>query len=112
MASDKHITPTLKTASAEDKLPQSSLTENQTESEKGYDPARDLGGSAGLFRENVASDEETVSTAESDLTPVKEGAMRRIWHWKPSATRYDADDPPKFTVWLNILFALVSLGPK
>ncbi|OIW31632.1 MFS general substrate transporter [Coniochaeta ligniaria NRRL 30616] len=106
MASDQNITSTREKAGAEDEPPQRYLTEGKTVSEKGHDPARDLGSPAGIFGETIASDEDTVSTAETETRPVKEGAIRQIWHWKPSATRYDPDNPPKFTVGLNILFAL------
>lgn len=34
--------------------------------------------------------------------------IRRLWHWKPGPARYDAENPPKFTLWLNILFGFVS----
>ncbi|KAK3353243.1 major facilitator superfamily domain-containing protein [Lasiosphaeria hispida] len=29
----------------------------------------------------------------------------RIWKWTPKPARYDPKNPPKFTVWMNILFA-------
>ncbi|KAK3361115.1 major facilitator superfamily domain-containing protein [Lasiosphaeria ovina] len=33
---------------------------------------------------------------------------RRLWNWKPRPARYDPDNPPKFTVWMNILFGFAS----
>ncbi|KAB5536002.1 major facilitator superfamily transporter [Coniochaeta sp. 2T2.1] len=74
--------------------------------EKKYASLGDASGSHGLPGDNAPSDEDTASAAESETTPVKESTIRRIWHWKPSTTRYDPDNPPEFTVWLNILFAL------
>jgi len=37
---------------------------------------------------------------------------KRIWNhplWTPKPARYDVDNPPEFTVWINILFAFVSI---
>ncbi|KAK0715584.1 major facilitator superfamily domain-containing protein [Lasiosphaeris hirsuta] len=59
------------------------------------------------------------SLASSDLeegdvpTPNQQIATRgriwdtvyRIWKWTPKPARYDPNNPPKFTVWMNILFA-------
>ncbi|KAH8912071.1 MFS general substrate transporter [Coniochaeta sp. PMI_546] len=106
MAGDQHSTSTRGKTGGEDEPPQRSLTDRKDGSEKRCDPSKDVDGSQGVFAENATSDEETISMAGSDTTPVKAGAIRRIWHWKPSTTRYDPNNPPKFTVWLNILFAL------
>lgn len=35
-------------------------------------------------------------------------AVRRLWNWKPRPARYDAENPPEFTIWLNMLFGFVS----
>lgn len=34
--------------------------------------------------------------------------VRQLWKWTPPPARYDPDNPPKFTVWINLLFAFVS----
>lgn len=31
----------------------------------------------------------------------------RLWNWKPKPARYDPENPPKFTIWLNVLFGFV-----
>ncbi|KAK1831829.1 major facilitator superfamily domain-containing protein [Podospora conica] len=31
--------------------------------------------------------------------------VRRLWRWMPPPARYDPENPPKFTVWMNLLFA-------
>ena len=36
------------------------------------------------------------------------GHARQLWKWTPPPARYDPDNPPKFTVWINLLFAFVS----
>jgi hypothetical protein len=38
--------------------------------------------------------------------------LRRAWEWKPKPARYDPDNPPKFTIWLNMLFGFVSDYPS
>ncbi|KAL1839919.1 hypothetical protein VTJ49DRAFT_1007 [Mycothermus thermophilus] len=35
-------------------------------------------------------------------------SLRRAWRWKPKPARYDVDNPPEFTIWLNILFAFAA----
>ncbi len=35
--------------------------------------------------------------------------IRRAWNWKPKPARYDPLNPPRFTIWLNLLFGFVSL---
>ncbi|KAK4158033.1 major facilitator superfamily domain-containing protein [Chaetomidium leptoderma] len=34
--------------------------------------------------------------------------VRRLWNWKPKPARYDPENPPKFTIWLNLLFGFAS----
>ncbi|KAK4121647.1 MFS general substrate transporter [Parathielavia appendiculata] len=34
--------------------------------------------------------------------------IRHAWNWKPRPARYDPDSPPKFTIWLNLLFAFAA----
>lgn len=38
--------------------------------------------------------------------------VRQLWKWTPPPARYDPDNPPKFTVWINLLFAFVSHQPS
>ncbi|KAK0641475.1 MFS general substrate transporter [Cercophora newfieldiana] len=40
--------------------------------------------------------------------PQKWDFIRRAWAWTPKPARYDPANPPKFTVWTNILFAYAS----
>lgn len=112
MANNHHYLSTVKEAKAEDEALHHGLIDDKESSEKGTGSARDISRSQGMTGENAISVEGAVSTGESGTTPVKRGRIHRIWHWKPSATRWDPDSPPKFTVWLNILFALVSLASK
>jgi hypothetical protein len=37
--------------------------------------------------------------------------FRQAWNWKPKPARYDPDNPPKFTIWLNLLFGFVFYSP-
>ena len=34
--------------------------------------------------------------------------IQRIWTYTPKPARYDPQNPPKFTIWINILFSFVS----
>ncbi|ESA42997.1 MFS general substrate transporter [Neurospora crassa] len=47
------------------------------------------------------------STSTLDRFPWK-SRLSTLWHWKPEAARYDPDNPPKFTIWMNILFGFAS----
>ncbi|KAL2015232.1 hypothetical protein VTK56DRAFT_6046 [Thermocarpiscus australiensis] len=40
--------------------------------------------------------------------PGKWAVIRRLWNWKPRPARYDAANPPKFTIWLNLLFGFAT----
>ena len=67
---------------------------------------------------------ETDEKSASDSTPITSGidddatldvpestkwsTLRRAWEWKPKPARYDPENPPKFTIWLNMLFGFVS----
>ncbi|KAK4035036.1 major facilitator superfamily domain-containing protein [Parachaetomium inaequale] len=35
-------------------------------------------------------------------------SFQRAWNWKPKPARYDPENPPKFTIWLNMLFGFAS----
>lgn len=109
MASEHNATAPAENKAQQAPSPQHVLNSSEKTTEKDYDSTKhvSLQASAGG---QVNSDEDAASTAESDTTPIKEGTIRRLWNWKPNSTRYDPDDPPKFTVWLNILFAAVSFA--
>lgn len=47
----------------------------------------------------------------SPVTPSWKTIVRRTLDWTPRPSRYDVNNPPEFTVWLNVLFALVSDFP-
>ncbi|KAK4185691.1 major facilitator superfamily domain-containing protein [Podospora australis] len=49
-------------------------------------------------------DVETASISTPPPTTSWRGKAHRIWSWQPPPSRYDPANPPKFTVWLNILF--------
>jgi hypothetical protein len=34
--------------------------------------------------------------------------IRRALSWTPKTCRYDPENPPKFSIWLNLLFSFVS----
>jgi len=55
---------------------------------------------------DIVSEEETPQPPQP-LTPRqrKLALLRRAWKWTPKPSRYDPANPPKFTVWTNILFA-------
>lgn len=57
-----------------------------------------------------SSDDEQVSPIPDP--PAKGETKQRLlglWNWIPPPARYDVENPPKFTLWLNILFAFVRL---
>ncbi len=58
-----------------------------------------------------SEDEDASNQVVSDGGTGKRGLIYRTWKWIPKPARYDPDNPPKFTVWLNILFAFVSHSP-
>jgi hypothetical protein len=61
-----------------------------------------------------SSDENNTPVDESHTTTINDAGKRdiisRLWSWKPKPARYDPENPPKFTIWLNILFGFVSSG--
>ncbi|KAH6631480.1 major facilitator superfamily domain-containing protein [Chaetomium tenue] len=55
----------------------------------------------------------TASAIEDTAAPdvpesTKRSALRRAWEWKPKPARYDPENPPKFTIWLNMLFSFAA----
>ncbi|KAH6635665.1 major facilitator superfamily domain-containing protein [Chaetomium sp. MPI-SDFR-AT-0129] len=59
------------------------------------------------------SSEET--TQNSETPPPSSSRLQRYhvllhkaWKWQPKPARYDPEKPPKFTLWLNILFGFAS----
>ncbi|KAK5658269.1 hypothetical protein OQA88_2244 [Cercophora sp. LCS_1] len=52
--------------------------------------------------------DEQASTPTRDIPATKGGWVWRLWNWIPPPARYDVENPPKFTLWLNILFAFAS----
>lgn len=63
---------------------------------------------------DVVNQSEARGDPEAGTTPrvTRWSTVRRIWNWKPKPARYDARNPPKFTIWLNMLFGFVSLMPS
>lgn len=56
---------------------------------------------------------DAASTREDEATrPFTKGQrwhlIYRIWKWTPKPARYDAVNPPKFTIWLNMLFGFAA----
>ena len=51
------------------------------------------------------------SELQSLSRPEKWNTLQRAWNWKPSPARYDPENPPKFTIWLNVLFGFVCHHP-
>ncbi|KAK4161530.1 major facilitator superfamily domain-containing protein [Cladorrhinum sp. PSN259] len=54
--------------------------------------------SSGLEIQNV----DTITPTTSSLA--RRSKWTKIWHWKPRPARYDPLNPPKFTIYLNMLF--------
>jgi hypothetical protein len=75
-------------------------------------------GNAGLGENNTpvpvagdTSDKDVQAIASADdlsKHKAKASSIRRVYEWKPKPARYDPENPPKFTLSLNILFAFVS----
>lgn len=56
-----------------------------------------------ISHRDATNDVETADVSQHE----KWGTIRRAWRWKPKPARYDPKNPPKFTIWLNILFGFV-----
>lgn len=55
--------------------------------------------------------EPDASSGESSQSQYHRGALDRLKHlatWAPKNCRYDPNEPPKFSLSLNLLFAVVS----
>lgn len=46
-----------------------------------------------------------ISTTSPTSPPTSK--WTKLWHWKPPPARYDPSNPPKFTIYLNVLFGFV-----
>lgn len=58
---------------------------------------------------SVEQGDITGGTTQTSTTSTKQLApIRRAWNWIPPPARYDPENPPKFTIWLNVLFGFVS----
>lgn len=53
--------------------------------------------------------EESPATTLDARVPWRKTQLQTLWQWKPKAARYDPNHPPKFTIWMNMLFGFVSL---
>ncbi|KAK3338079.1 major facilitator superfamily domain-containing protein [Neurospora tetraspora] len=60
--------------------------------------------SSGISLPQIAQVDDADGSA---ATPWK-NRFQTLWHWKPKAARYDPDNPPEFTMWINILFGFAS----
>jgi hypothetical protein len=49
-----------------------------------------------------------VNLPQGNLRSKVRKRLQQAWHWKPKPARYDVDNPPDFSVSLNVLFAVVS----
>lgn len=50
---------------------------------------------------------DEASAEANEPQPPRLSLIRRTWEWKPKPARYDLDDPPKFSLSLNLLFSFV-----
>jgi hypothetical protein len=58
---------------------------------------------------DATSDGDVLAVAPSEKSSKHKASFaRRLYEWKPRPARYDSENPPKFTLFLNILFAFVS----
>lgn len=58
---------------------------------------------------DATSDDDVEAMASSEKSSNQKASFaRRVYEWKPRPARYDSGNPPKFTLFLNILFAFVS----
>ncbi|KAK3389725.1 major facilitator superfamily domain-containing protein [Podospora didyma] len=57
------------------------------------------------------SDQDDDIPIPPDNTPTvteELNTLQRAWRWKPKPARYDPENPPKFTVWMNMLFGFAA----
>ncbi|KAK4146592.1 major facilitator superfamily domain-containing protein [Dichotomopilus funicola] len=57
--------------------------------------------------EETTQDSETPHPSSSRLQRYHV-LLHKAWKWQPKPARYDPEKPPKFTLWLNILFGFAS----
>ncbi|KAL1844835.1 hypothetical protein VTK73DRAFT_1707 [Phialemonium thermophilum] len=62
--------------------------------------------SAPAHQENPS--QGTAATVGPEPPEASPGLLRRIWEWKPKPARYDVDNPPHFTLSLNLLFSFAT----
>jgi hypothetical protein len=56
--------------------------------------------------EGGTSDEDARNV--SPPTQIKRpGLAKRLWKWQPASVRYDQENPPKFTLLMNLVFSFV-----
>ena len=80
------------------------------------EPVHDGGQGSPRLASGTAEDPDRENTPNrgSDIEPAavsssgKWQTIRRAWNWKPKPARYDPSNPPRFTIWLNLLFGFVS----
>ncbi|KAL2120304.1 hypothetical protein VTJ04DRAFT_4330 [Mycothermus thermophilus] len=49
-----------------------------------------------------------VNLPQGNLRSKVRKRLQQAWHWKPKPARYDVDNPPVFSVSLNVLFAVLA----
>lgn len=55
------------------------------------------------------SSDEGVDVTEADGPRRGVSLFSMIWDWKPKPAQYDPENPPKFSLALNLLFAFVGI---
>lgn len=58
--------------------------------------------------EETGQNSETPRPSSSRLQRYR-ASLHKAWKWQPRPARYDPENPPKFTLWLNIMFSFVRL---
>lgn len=62
-----------------------------------------------------STESESSDVTRSATTDDSKNAFKRTlqrWGWTPNTARYDPNNPPKFTLALNLLFAIVGSSLK
>ncbi|KAK3311800.1 major facilitator superfamily transporter [Apodospora peruviana] len=54
--------------------------------------------------EDTTTTTDQTATITTDTQTTNLDLIRHVWNWMPAPARYDTRNPPKFTVWLNMLF--------
>ena len=87
--------------------------DSSLESEPTHDrkQAPRLGASGNGTTHALSDGEGVLDHAANETRAGQWGTILRLWNWKPKPARYDVKNPPKFTIWLNLLFAFVR-SPK